>query len=74
MDIHLVLSVLTRTSMPVSLLAINKASMYFFITPNPNNSVNQIKKNWMGGTCSTYGARRDIYIYRGLKERTEGKR
>jgi len=72
MDIHLVLSVLTRTSMLVSILAINKASVYFFITHNPNKSVNQIKKNWMGGTCSTYGVRRGIY--RGLKERTEGKR
>jgi hypothetical protein len=43
MDIHLVLSALP--SMLTSLLAINKASMFLFITHHPNNSVNLIKKN-----------------------------
>jgi len=43
MDIHLVLSALA--SMPIFLLAINKTSAFFFITPHPNISVNQVKKN-----------------------------
>ena len=67
---HLVPSSLT--SMPISLLAINKASVFLFITPHSNISVNQVKKIYMGGTCSTYGAWTGVY--RVLKERSEGKR
>lgn len=55
-------------SNPISLLAINKAFVFFFITPHPNISVNQIKKIKMGEGCSTDGARGGAY--RGLMERS----